>query len=152
MKKSSLLSELEKKNLAADKRLQRTYGITLADYDRMLKEQNGGCWICGKPPKENKRLHVDHDHIAHKTKITVTKGVLKDYTAWAEGGIWGLITAFYPNNKTRKDARERAKRDARRKSVRALLCWFCNTGLQKWRDNPDLMEKAAKYIRKHKQF
>jgi hypothetical protein len=37
------------------------YHITLAQYDRMLDQQNGVCTICGKPPRRN-RLHVDHDH------------------------------------------------------------------------------------------
>lgn len=31
--------------------------------------------------------------------------------------------------------------------VRALLCAGCNTGLGKFFDNPDLMEKAARYVR-----
>lgn len=43
--------------------LQRTYGITLAEYDTMLIAQGGGCAICGRSPEENgRRLGVDHDH------------------------------------------------------------------------------------------
>lgn len=45
--------------------LMRNYGITLADYDRMVAEQDGKCAICGRIPagKHNQaRLHVDHDH------------------------------------------------------------------------------------------
>lgn len=39
------------------------YGLTLADYDEMLRTQGNGCAICGKTPEENgKRLAVDHDH------------------------------------------------------------------------------------------
>ena len=40
---------------------RRLYGITLAQYDRMLLLQGGVCAICGRPPK-TKRLAVDHDH------------------------------------------------------------------------------------------
>lgn len=51
---------------ARDAHLRRKYGITAADYDRMLTEQSGGCALCGKKPDEQKRygkfLHVDHDH------------------------------------------------------------------------------------------
>jgi len=42
-------------------RYRRDYGINLADYDSILKFQNGGCAICGRTPK-NRRLDVDHDH------------------------------------------------------------------------------------------
>lgn len=43
--------------------VKRMYGISLADYDRMLEEQGGVCAICGKSPEENgMRLSVDHDH------------------------------------------------------------------------------------------
>lgn len=41
--------------------LRQRYGITLADYDAMLKAQGGGCAICAKPPGK-RRLAVDHDH------------------------------------------------------------------------------------------
>ena len=28
----------------------------------MLEAQGGGCFICGRPPREDISLHVDHDH------------------------------------------------------------------------------------------
>jgi hypothetical protein len=34
--------------------------------------------------------------------------------------------------------------------VRALLCDGCNVGIGRFKDNPDLVEKAAFYLRKHK--
>jgi hypothetical protein len=42
--------------------LKRTFGITVADYERMLAEQGGGCAICERAPREDIALHVDHDH------------------------------------------------------------------------------------------
>lgn len=45
----------------ADRRLRRTYAISLADYDAKLAAQGGACALCGAPPK-GARLHVDHDH------------------------------------------------------------------------------------------
>ena len=47
-----------------DKRLRDKYGITEADYAKLLKKQKGRCAICGRPPKKI-LLAVDHDH---KTK------------------------------------------------------------------------------------
>ena len=47
-----------------DLRLRRQYGITLRQYNRMLRAQSGVCAICGTPPKVVP-LNVDHDH---KTK------------------------------------------------------------------------------------
>ena len=42
--------------------LKRKYGLTPDDYDRMLAEQGGGCAICGRPPRDDISLHIDHDH------------------------------------------------------------------------------------------
>src|SRR5947208_1437893 len=41
--------------------LKRTFGMTVDDYERMLGEQGGGCAICGRPPRDDIALHVDHD-------------------------------------------------------------------------------------------
>lgn len=42
-------------------RLKTRYNMTVKDYDKMLKGQKGGCWICGKLPK-TRRLSIDHSH------------------------------------------------------------------------------------------
>ena len=48
---------------AADRKhhLKRTFGLTEADYERLLGEQGGGCAICGRLPG-SRNLHIDHDH------------------------------------------------------------------------------------------
>ena len=48
----------------ADRRshLKRKYGMTIEEYDAMLEAQGGGCYICGRPPREDISLHVDHAH------------------------------------------------------------------------------------------
>ncbi len=53
-----------------EKALQERYGISIADYETMLKAQKGGCWICGRPPKK-RRLNIDHDH-----KTGIVRGLL----------------------------------------------------------------------------
>lgn len=49
---------------AIDRRyqLKRKYGITPEQYDALLAEQSGVCGICGRPPRDDIALHVDHDH------------------------------------------------------------------------------------------
>lgn len=39
----------------------RSYGITVDDYNRMLEDQDGGCYICGGTDKD-RALSIDHDH------------------------------------------------------------------------------------------
>jgi hypothetical protein len=45
------------------------YGITVADFDRMVASQDGRCWICRCVPPST--LCVDHDH-----KTGVVRGLL----------------------------------------------------------------------------
>lgn len=42
--------------------LKRKYGITLEQYDEMLAAQGGVCAVCGREPRDDISLHVDHDH------------------------------------------------------------------------------------------
>jgi len=43
--------------------LRSKYGFTLKEYNKLFKQQNGQCVICGHYQSElSKRLHVDHDH------------------------------------------------------------------------------------------
>lgn len=34
--------------------------------------------------------------------------------------------------------------------VRGLLCWLCNSGLGKFKDSIEIIDRAANYLRKHK--
>ena len=58
-----------------DYNLQRTYGVSLDDYNAMLKKQNSVCAVCGEAStivrKSDGRLHslcVDHDHETGKVR------------------------------------------------------------------------------------
>jgi recombination endonuclease VII len=42
------------------------FGMTLADFDRMLEGQNGVCALCKKKPKQ--RLCIDHCHATGKVR------------------------------------------------------------------------------------
>ena len=41
------------------------YGLTLNNYEQMLKDQNNSCAICGGPPSTKGVFHVDHDHVTN---------------------------------------------------------------------------------------
>ncbi len=50
-----------------EKNLKKVFGISVSEYESMLKEQGGSCKICGVPAeaeklKTTKRLAVDHCH------------------------------------------------------------------------------------------
>src|SRR6267154_2260894 len=50
-------------------RLKSKYGITLEQYQNLLKEQKFSCAICNKTPKqEGKSLAVDHCHKTNKVR------------------------------------------------------------------------------------
>jgi hypothetical protein len=87
-------------------RLEKEYGISIAEYREMLQMQDGRCGLCGadSPGKQtgtDKKMYVDHDHQSGK--------------------------------------------------VRGLLCSRCNVGLGMFRDDPELMRRAAEYIEKARQ-
>ena len=44
--------------------IKHTYGLAIEEYDRLLREQDGCCAVCGDgdPSKWNGGLDVDHDH------------------------------------------------------------------------------------------
>lgn len=44
------------------RRYEKTYGISINEYDRMVELHQGGCAICRQPCSTHKRLSVDHDH------------------------------------------------------------------------------------------
>ena len=57
------------KDRVRDRQLQRTYGISLADFNRMLTEQGGRCAICRTDaPKGRGKFHVDHCHKTNRVR------------------------------------------------------------------------------------
>lgn len=71
--------EYQSREHVAAKRRERSWrkhgaSITVAQYDEMLKKQNGLCAICERPPQGKIRLAVDHDHDTGRIR-----GLLCDY-------------------------------------------------------------------------
>ena len=139
---------LAKANRAKDKRLQKLYGITLETYNHMLLMQDGVCAICKHPPC-TKSLAVDHDHKWKYLKIHVDEIYLGRFTAKVIDPERGIYSALNGHGYSKKEARDRLKGLLKRASVRGLLCFSCNGGLRKYRDNPEYLANAAKYLRRH---
>jgi hypothetical protein len=72
-KNKDYFREYAKKNrrkvyrLARSGAYRRKYGITIAQYERLLRKQKYVCAICHKPKKKF-RLAVDHDHATGKIR------------------------------------------------------------------------------------
>lgn len=73
------------KYIKKDQDLRKGYGISLADYNKMLVEQSGCCKICQTPRDKLKRdLCVDHNHVTGKVRGLLcdtcnrSLGLLKD--------------------------------------------------------------------------
>ena len=49
--------------------LKYKYGISLDEYENMLKKQENSCAICGsRDPRGQGVFHVDHCHLSHKVR------------------------------------------------------------------------------------
>ena len=63
---------MQSKNQKRDKYLRSKYGITLKQYNEMLKNQNYSCALCGRHKSNfNRSLHVDHSHKSGKVRALV---------------------------------------------------------------------------------
>lgn len=81
------------------------YGISLSEYNVMLKKQNGVCFICGGVNPFNSRwkkrpmLHVDHNHSTNKVRGLLCSncnnglGCFKDNAALIKKAI-GYLSLF----------------------------------------------------------
>lgn len=79
----------------------KLYGVTQEEWERRLKEQDGKCAICHKPPfggrTNSKSLGIDHDHVTGRVR-----GLLCARCNWLVGnvegvGFEGLVKYFEEN-------------------------------------------------------
>jgi hypothetical protein len=54
--------------------LKSRYGITLAEYNKLLSDQNDVCAICKGVNKNGRRLFVDHHHATGKVRALLCVG------------------------------------------------------------------------------
>ena len=133
----------EQKERDRDKRLRKTYGISLAQYNEILAYQDGKCAICGRKATEfTVSLNVDHEHF----KIAAQKiGMFwHGLAAFKDGSCTPLIC-----EKRKTDLIARVKTMALPLSVRGLLCpgrhFGCNRLLGRV-DKPVWLARALDYL------
>lgn len=68
-------AKIRNKQKYAGKSLERLYGITLDEYNKLLLKQNYCCVICGgdNNDKKNRKLAVDHCHTTKKVRGLLCK-------------------------------------------------------------------------------
>lgn len=66
---------IQERRRALGMHLIKKYGLTVERYEQMLADQGGGCAMCRRPPKVNRRLAVDHDHACCSGEFTCGKCV-----------------------------------------------------------------------------
>jgi len=102
----------KRKNAIREQRLQKSFGMSLKDYEEMYFNQNGLCKICNKPETAKqsntdgvRMLAVDHCHITNKvrgllcTNCNIILGHAKDNIEILKNAIEYLK---YYNEKTTK--------------------------------------------------
>lgn len=69
-KKCSRIKNKKRSGRRREQDLMRSYGITIEQYEEMLKEQRGMCRICKipRPGGKGSHFHVDHDHNTKKVR------------------------------------------------------------------------------------
>lgn len=90
---------MNSKDRAADLRLRRTFGITLAEYDSILKHQGGKCAICRNKPKVGSaRLAVDHNHVTGAIRGLLCMLCNRALGKWRDNDINVINAACYVQN------------------------------------------------------
>ena len=82
---------------AVNRHLRNKYGITPAEKQKMVEEQNGLCLICHKPLGTGKGVHIDHDHDTGRvrgvlcTNCNSALGLMKDDPGTLQNAIQYLL-------------------------------------------------------------
>ena len=64
------------------------YGLSLAEWKRILKRQGGGCGVCGTVPPSG-TLHIDHEHVRGWRKMAAQerRKFVRGLVCWFDNGV-----------------------------------------------------------------
>lgn len=84
---------IEGKRHTRNKRLKNKYGITINDYEQMLKDQNNSCLICKDEFSDTIKPDVDHHHSTRKVRgiLCHTCNLALGYLREDEDIIWNML-------------------------------------------------------------
>ena len=77
------------------KRTLEKHGLSLSDFDRMLKLQNGVCAICSRPPIGKTRLSIDHEHSSGKVRGLLCDPCNRALGYFQDNPEWCVLGADY---------------------------------------------------------
>lgn len=158
MKRTRKIRSTSDKLTPRDRYLRKKFCISQKEYDEALRRNGGVCSISGKPQLGEKALHVDHDHKIERWKIVSKKQPNGDWLSWPYGAQLDEVPlaptrmVFCEIDRLKQVSRAKVKARLKRLSVRGILNWQSNSAIQKFNDDPELMENAATYIRNYQKF
>ena len=138
---------------AKDLRIQRKFGITLADRDRRAEEQGHKCKVCGGPLEAYGPPNIDHYHFhvtVFRSYDLIGKSMGWRANAYSESGE----VSHSGWAKTKAEAIKNVRAVMMPFSIRGLLCFKCNKGLGYIErffgaaQNPDILLSVREYLRK----
>jgi hypothetical protein len=121
----------------------KVYAYRAADKER---------WLKASREYQRKRVAAD-PHYWRKNSIKKEYGItFEQYEAMvvAQGGTCLVCCEPFPEDKNGK-RQTHIDHCHETNDVRGVLCYLCNVMLGSGRDNPTILENAARYVRKHQQ-